>query len=57
MEQTKERQVLAEIAAQLTPEHLLMVIQFANAIRHIEREKAPATPPAAPGDREGGATA
>lgn len=38
-----ERRALIEIAAELTPDHLLMVIQFANAIRHIEREQATAT--------------
>lgn len=38
MELTKELQTLIEIAEELTPEHLILVIQFANAVRHIERE-------------------
>lgn len=38
-----ERRALIEIAAELTPDHLLMVIQFANAVRQIEREQATAT--------------
>lgn len=39
MEQTKERQALAEIAAQLTPERLRVVLAFARETLRTEEEQ------------------